>query len=158
MLIPFFEWLRELGMPGAALMGHVTYRTVMAFIIALAVTLMIGGRIIKYLELKNIGDAPRELGVDGLKRKKGVPTMDGVIIFSAIILPVLLFCKLSNINVLLLVGTTIILTVLGFADDYIKTFKHNKEGLSGKWKIVVQVILGVFYWHDSIFKSCCRNS
>lgn len=70
--------------------------------------------------------------------------MDGVIIFSAIILPVLLFCKLSNINVLLLVGTTIILTVLGFADDYIKTFKHNKEGLSGKWKIVVQVILGVF--------------
>lgn len=143
MLIPFFEWLRELGMPGAALMGYVTYRAVMAFIFALAVTLMIGGKIIKYLELKNIGDVPRELGVDGLKRKKGVPTMGGVIIFSAIVIPVLLFCKLSNIYVLLLIGTTVILTVLGFADDYIKTFKHNKEGLSGKWKIVVQVILGV---------------
>lgn len=144
MLIPFFEWLRELGMPGAALMGYVTYRPVMAFIFALAVTLMIGGKIIKYLELKNIGDVPRELGVDGLKRKKGVPTMGGVIIFSAIIIPVLLFCKLSNTYVLLLIGTTIILTVLGFADDYIKTFKHDKEGLSGKWRIVVQVILGVF--------------
>ena len=81
-------------------MGYVTYRAVMAFIFALAVTLMIGGKIIKYLELKNIGDVPRELGVDGLKRKKGVPTMGGVIIFSAIVIPVLLFCKLSNIYVL----------------------------------------------------------
>lgn len=145
MLIPFFEWLRQLGTPGAAVMEYVTFRAIMAFVFALAVTLLIGGKVIRYMRRKKIGDEPRDLGgVEGLEKKKGVPSMGGVIIFAAIIVPVLLFCKLSNIYVILLLGTTVVLTALGFVDDYIKTFKHDKEGLSGRWKIVVQVALGVF--------------
>lgn len=144
MLIPLFEWFRELGMPGASVMEYVTFRAVMAFVFALVVTMLIGGKVIRYLRRKKIGDEPRNLGVEGLDSKKGVPTMGGVIIFAAIIIPVLLFCRLPNIYVWLLIGTTVVLTALGGVDDYIKTFKHNKDGLSGKWKIVVQVLLGIF--------------
>ena len=144
MLIPVFEWLRDLGMPGASVMEYVTFRAVMAFVFALIVTMFIGGKIIRYLRRKKIGDEPRDLGVAGLESKKGVPTMGGIIIFAAIIVPVFLFCRLSNTYVWLLIGTTVVLTVLGFVDDYIKTFMHNKDGLSGKWKIVVQVLLGIF--------------
>lgn len=144
MLIPLFEWLRELEMPGASVMEYVTFRAVMAFVFALIVTMLIGGKVIRHLRRKKIGDEPRDLGVEGLDSKKGVPTMGGVIIFAAILIPVLLFCRLSNTYVWLLIGTTVVLTALGFVDDYIKTFKHNKDGLSGKWKIVVQVLLGIF--------------
>ena len=144
MLIPVFEWLRDLRMPGASVIEYVTFRAVMAFVFALIVTMFIGGKIIRYLRRKKIGDEPRDLGVAGLESKKGVPTMGGIIIFAAIIVPVFLFCRLSNTYVWLLIGTTVVLTVLGFVDDYIKTFMHNKDGLSGKWKIVVQVLLGIF--------------
>lgn len=144
MLIPLFEWFRELGMPGASVMDYVTFRAVMAFVFALVVTMLIGGKVIRYLRRKKIGDEPRDLGVEGLESKKGVPTMGGIIIFTAILIPVLLFCRLTNTYVWLLIGTTVVLTTLGFVDDYIKTFKHNKDGLPGKWKIVVQVLLGIF--------------
>lgn len=153
MLIPFFEWLRELGMPGASVMEYVTFRAVIAFVFALVVTMLIGGKVIRYLRRKKIGDEPRNLGVEGLDSKKGVPTMGGVIIFAAILIPALLFCRLSNTYVWLLIGTTIVLTALGFVDDYIKTFKHNKDGLSGKWKIVVQVLLGIFIGTTLYFSS-----
>lgn len=143
MLIPLFEWFRELGMPGASVMDYVTFRAVMAFVFALVVTMLIGGKVIRYLRRKKIGDEPRDLGVEGLESKKGVPTMGGIIIFTAILIPVLLFCRLTNTYVWLLIGTTVVLTTLGFVDDYIKTFKHNKDGLPGKWKIVVQVLLGI---------------
>lgn len=144
MLIPLFEWFRELGMPGASVMDYVTFRAVMAFVFALVVTMLIGGKVIRYLHRKKIGDEPRDLGVEGLESKKGVPTMGGIIIFTAILIPVLLFCRLTNTYVWLLIGTTVVLTTLGFVDDYIKTFKHNKDGLPDKWKIVVQVLLGIF--------------
>lgn len=153
MLIPLFEWLRELGMPGASVMEYVTFRAVMAFVFALVVTMLIGGKVIRYLRRKKIGDEPRNLGVEGLDSKKGVPTMGGVIIFAAILIPVLLFCRLSNIYVWLLIGTTVVLTALGGVDDYIKTFKHNKDGLSGKWKIVVQALLGIFIGITLYFSS-----
>lgn len=153
MFLPFFEWLNELGMPGANVMEYVTFRAVMAFVFALLVTMLTGGRIIRYLRRKKIGDEPRDLGVDGLESKKGVPTMGGIIIFMSILIPVLLFCRLSNIYVLLLIGTTVVLSCLGFIDDYIKTFKHNKEGLSGRWKIIVQVLLGVFIGATLYFSS-----
>ena len=132
MLLPIFEWLNELGMPGAHVMEYITFRAVMAFVFALVVTMLIGGNIIRYLSRKKIGDESRSLGVDGLESKRGVPTMGGIIIYVLILISALLFCRLSNIYVLLLIGTTVILPVLGFIDDYIKTFKHNKEGLSGR--------------------------
>ncbi len=144
MLTPIFEWLREFGMPGASVMEYVTFRAAMAFVFALVVTMLIGGKVIRYLRRKKIGDGPRDLGVEGLDSKKGVPTMGGMIIFAAILIPVFLFCRLSNTYEWLLIGTTVVLIALGFVDDYIKTFKHNKDGLPGKWKIVVQVLLGIF--------------
>ena len=153
MLLPVFEWLRELGMPGAGVMEYVTFRAAMAFVFALIVTMVIGGPIIRYLRRKKIGDAPRDMGIEGQEKKKDVPTMGGVIIFAAILIPVLLFCRLSNIYVLLLIGTTLVLTCLGFVDDYIKTFKHDKNGLSGRWKIIVQVLLGIFIGATLYFSS-----
>lgn len=153
MLIPLFEWLRELGMPGAAVIEYVTFRATMAFVFALIVTMIIGGPIIRYLRRKKMGDEPRDMGIQGQEQKKGVPSMGGVIIFAAILIPVLLFCRLSNVYVLLLIGTTVVLTALGFVDDYIKTFKHDKEGLSGRWKIIIQVLIGILVGSTLYFSS-----
>ena len=97
MLLPIFEWLNELGMPDANVMEYITFRAVMAFVFALVVTMLIGAIIIRYLRRKKIADEPRDLGIDGLESKKGVPTMGGIIIFISILIPVLLFCRLSNI-------------------------------------------------------------
>lgn len=156
MLINLFEWLNKLGMPGASIIEYVTVRASMAFILALMVTMLIGGPIVRYLRKKKIDDCPREIGINDeseAARKRMTPTMGGVIIFAAIIIPCLLVCKLSNVYIRLLLTTTCILTALGFADDYIKVFRHNKDGLSGKCKIVVQVILGLIVGGTLYFSS-----
>lgn len=143
MLIPLFEWFRELGMPGAAVMNYATFRAIMAFIISLIFTLVFGSWFIKKLKRKKVADEERDLGLANSEEKKGTPTMGGIIICAAILIPVLLFCNFSNVYILLLIISTIVLSALGFIDDYIKVFKHNKKGLSGKWKLIVQILLGI---------------
>lgn len=143
MLIPLFQWLDKLGASGAGVMQYVTFRAAMAFICALLLATLVGNKIINYLRKHQIGDMPRDIGVAGLESKKGTPTMGGVIMFLAIVVAALLFCDLGNIYVWLLLATTIILTALGFVDDYIKVFRKNKEGLNGKWKIVGQIAVGL---------------
>lgn len=143
MLIPLFEWLKELGVSGTGIMQYVTFRAGMSFILALLIATLIGRRIIDYMRIHQIGDRPRDIGVDGLESKKGTPSMGGVIIFIAIVIPALLFTDLSNVYVWLMLATTVFLTALGFIDDYIKVFRKNKDGLSGRWKIVGQVGVGV---------------
>lgn len=143
MLIPLFEWFKELGVSGSGVMQYITFRAGMSFIVALLVSTIIGKKIIHYMRMHQIGDMPRNIGVDGLESKKGTPSMGGVIIFIAIIIPALLFCDLTNVYVWLMIATTVCLTALGFMDDYIKVFRKNKEGLSGRWKIAGQVGVGV---------------
>ena len=128
MLIPLFEWFRELGMPGAAVMNYATFRAIMAFIISLIFTLVFGSWFIKKLKRKKVADEERDLGLANSEEKKGTPTMGGIIICAAILIPVLLFCNFSNVYILLLIISTIVLSALGFIDDYIKVFKHNKKG------------------------------
>ncbi|MDE7411529.1 MAG: phospho-N-acetylmuramoyl-pentapeptide-transferase [Paramuribaculum sp.] len=143
MLIPLFEWFDKLGISGTGVMQYVTFRALLAFIFALILATLVGNKIIDYLRHHQIGDMPRDIGVDGFDLKKGTPTMGGVIIFIAIVVPALLFCDLTNVYVWLMLATTVILTSLGFLDDYIKVFRKNKEGLSGKWKIVGQIAVGL---------------
>lgn len=116
----------------------------MAFITSLAFSLIVGKRLIRYLQIKQIGEEIRDLGLEGQMQKKGTPTMGGIIILAATILPVLLFGDLLNIYVIIMLVTTIWLGLVGFADDYIKVFKKNKEGLSGRFKIMGQISLGLF--------------
>jgi len=143
MLIPLFEWFKELGISGSGIMQYITFRAGMSFILSLLVSTILGRKIIYYLRHHQIGDTPRDIGVDGLESKKNTPTMGGVIIFVAILLPALFFCDLTNVYVWLMIATTVCLTALGFLDDYIKVFRKNKNGLSGRWKIVGQVGVGV---------------
>jgi len=116
----------------------------MAFITSLLLSLLLGKRIIKYLQTKQIGEEIRDLGLEGQMQKKGTPTMGGIILLSFTVIPILLFGDLLNIYVIIMLFTTIWLGCVGFADDYIKVFKKNKEGLSGRFKILGQVSLGLF--------------
>lgn len=144
MLYHLFTFLDKVyDIPGAGMFQYISFRSGMAFITALLVALVFGKRIIEYLQKKQIGETIRDLGLEGQMQKKGTPTMGGVIIIASILLPVLLFCNLSNVYILLMIATTLLLGALGFLDDYIKVFRHNKEGLSGKYKIVGQVATGL---------------
>jgi phospho-N-acetylmuramoyl-pentapeptide-transferase len=122
----------------------ISFRSAMAFITSLAFSLLAGKRIIRYLQKKQIGEEIRDLGLEGQMQKKGTPTMGGIIILAATVLPILLFGDLLNIYVIIMLVTTIWLGFVGFADDYIKVFKKNKEGLSGRFKILGQISLGLF--------------
>lgn len=115
----------------------------MAAVLSLVITILIGKRLINFLQKKQVGESIRDLGLEGQMAKKGTPTMGGLIIISAILIPVLLFARLENVYVILLVGVTLALGLIGFMDDYIKVFKKNKEGLAGKFKIVGQVSIGL---------------
>ncbi|NDW10872.1 phospho-N-acetylmuramoyl-pentapeptide-transferase [Dysgonomonas sp. 520] len=143
MLYYLFDYLDSLDFPGAGMFQYVSFRSAMALIFSLLIATIIGGKIIKKLQMLQIGEVVRDLGLEGQMSKKGTPTMGGVIIIIAILVPVLLFCKLDNIYVILMLITTIWLGALGFVDDYIKVFRKNKEGLRGKSKIVAQVGLGL---------------
>ena len=145
MLYHLFEYLQSLGIdfPGSGLMQYISFRGIACAVVAILTSMLVGKKIIERLQKKQIGETIRDLGLEGQLQKKGTPTMGGIIILISILVPILLFGNLTNTNVLLLILTTVWLSALGFMDDYIKVFKHNKEGLNGKWKIVGQVLLGV---------------
>lgn len=143
MLYYLFNYLNTLDFPGAGVFDYITFRAAMAAITSLIVSMIFGKKIIKGLQRLQIGETIRDLGLEGQYAKKGTPTMGGVIIIISIIIPTLLFAKLHNIYIILMLITTIWLGALGFLDDYIKVFKKNKEGLSGKFKIVGQIGLGL---------------
>ena len=144
MLYPIFKYLNEYyDMPGAGMFQYISFRSALAVILALLMIIFFGRRIIRLLQRHQIGDEMRDLGLEGQLSKKGTPTMGGVIILLAILVPMLLVGRLDNIYVILMLVSTLWLGLLGFLDDYIKSFRHNKDGLKGKFKIVGQVGLGV---------------
>lgn len=146
MLHYIYEWLLDAGydIPGLGLMKYVSFKAALAAVISMVIAFAAGGKIIKALQKRQIGETIRDLGLEGQMQKKGTPTMGGVIIILAMVGSALLVCDLSNIYVQLLLFTTIWCGALGFRDDYIKVFKHNKEGLSEKKKLVAQLVLGLF--------------
>ena len=143
MLYYLFKYLDHLNFPGARMFQYLSFRSSLAIITSLLIALFIGKRIIQYLQLKQVGETIRELGLEGQMSKKGTPTMGGIIILISILVPVLLFCDLMNVYVILMIVTTIWLGFIGFIDDYIKVFKKDKKGLEGKFKILGQISLGV---------------
>ena len=143
MLYYLFNFLDQLDFPGAGMFKYVSFRSGLALILSLFISTAIGRKIINRLQLLQIGETVRNLGLEGQMSKKGTPTMGGIIIIIAILVPTLLCAKLTNIYLLLMVVTTLWLGAIGFTDDYIKVFKKNKEGLRGRFKIVGQVGLGL---------------
>jgi phospho-N-acetylmuramoyl-pentapeptide-transferase len=150
-----FEYLNSLDVPGAGMFSYISFRSAAAVITSLIISLLIGKRIIQALQKKQVGEIIRELGLEGQYRKQGTPSMGGIIILASIIIPTLLFAKLDNIYIILMLNTTLWLGFIGFVDDYIKIFKKNKEGLAGKFKIAGQIGLGIivglaFYFSSDV--------
>lgn len=143
MLYYLFEYLQELGMPGAGLFQYISFRAAMAIVVSLLISMVFGGRIIDLIRKQQVGESVRDLGLEGQMEKAGTPTMGGLIILASILIPTLLFAKLDNIYVIMLLISTVWLGVIGFIDDYIKVFKKNKEGLKGKFKVVGQIGIGI---------------
>ncbi|BAG84001.1 MAG: phospho-N-acetylmuramoyl-pentapeptide-transferase [Candidatus Azobacteroides pseudotrichonymphae] len=143
MLYSLFYFLSSLNVPGARLFRYISFRSVLSFSLSLIISVLIGERIIRFLQRHQAGETIRNLGLEGQIQKKGTPTMGGIIIIIAILIPVLLLARLSNIYVLLMLITTIWLGILGLIDDCIKVIWKHKEGLSGKIKIIAQVGLGL---------------
>ena len=144
MLYYLFDYLQETyNFPGAGVFQYISFRSAMAVITSLLVSMVFGGKIIRLIQKKQIGEQIRELGLEGEKTKKGTPTMGGLIIISAILIPTLLFTKLENIYIIIMIISTIWLGTIGFIDDYIKVYKKDKEGLAGRFKILGQVGLGI---------------
>ena len=144
MLYYLFEYLeKEFQFPGATLFTYISFRASISIILSLLISTIFGKSIINYLRSKQIGENIRDLGLKGQMEKSGTPTMGGLIIILATIIPVLLFSKLDNIYIMLLVLTMIWMGTIGFIDDYIKKFKNNKDGLKGRYKIIGQVLLGI---------------
>ena len=143
MLYYLFNYLDQLDFPGAGMFKCVSFRSGLALILSLFIATAIGRRIIDKLQYLQIGETVRNLCLEGQMSKKGTPTMGGIIIIIAILVPTILFAKLTNIYLLLMIITTVWLGALGFADDYIKVFKKNKEGMHGRFKIIGQVGLGL---------------
>ncbi len=143
MLYYLFDTLKEMNIPGARLMDYITFRSGAALILSLFIALVIGRRIIDRLQLMQVGEIIRDLGLEGQMQKKGTPTMGGIIIIISILVPCLLIGNLSNIYMLLMIVTTIWLGTIGFLDDYMKISRKDKEGLKGKFKIIGQVGLGL---------------
>ena len=137
------DLLRDYNIPGAGLMDYITFRSGAALMLSLFIALVIGRRIIDRLQLMQVGEIVRDLGLEGQMSKKGTPTMGGIIIIISILIPCLLVGKLSNIYMILMLIATLWLGTLGFLDDYIKVARKDKEGLKGKFKIIGQVGLGL---------------
>lgn len=156
MLYYLFNYLdKNYNIPGTGLFEFLTFRAALAIILSLFIATFFGKRIIRYLARKQIGESVRDLGLEGQNEKAGTPTMGGLIIILATLVPVLLIAKLENIYVIMLIVTTVWMGIIGFIDDYIKKFKNDKEGLPGKFKVVGQVGLGLFigltmYLHPDI--------
>ena len=144
MLYHLFDYLNSLyDIPGAGMVQYISFRSVAAIVIALLVVIFFGKVVIRALQRRQIGEEIRDLGLEGQLAKRGTPTMGGIIILLAIVVPVLLFARLDNIYIILLLVATVWCGLIGLLDDYIKVFRHNKEGLQGKFKIVGQVGLGI---------------
>jgi phospho-N-acetylmuramoyl-pentapeptide-transferase len=143
MLYYLFSFLVRLDIPGAGLFNYISFRAALAIITSLIISTIYGKKIIRRLQRAQIGESIRDLGLEGQMQKKGTPTMGGLIILTAIIIPVILFANLENIYIQLMLFITIWLGFVGFVDDYIKVFRKNKEGLRGKFKIFAQVIAGI---------------
>ena len=143
MLYYLFDYLESINFPGARMFQYTSFRAGMAILLAMFISLFYGKRIISYLRKEQMGEIVRDLGLKGQIEKAGTPTMGGLIIILATLIPTLLFAKLDNIYIIILLVSTIWLGVIGFLDDYIKVFKKNKEGLQGKFKILGQVGLGI---------------
>lgn len=143
MLYYLFSYLDQFDFPGAGMFKYVSFRSGMALILSLFISTLIGRRIIDRLQYLQIGETVRNLGLEGQMSKKGTPTMGGIIIIIAILIPTLLLARLDNIYLILMLITTLWLGALGFADDYIKVFRKNKDGLRGKFKIIAQLGLGL---------------
>ncbi|NVJ64349.1 MAG: phospho-N-acetylmuramoyl-pentapeptide-transferase [Flavobacteriaceae bacterium] len=156
MLYYLFEYLeQQYQVPGAGLFGFLSFRAAMATISSLLIATVFGKRIILYLQRQQIGESIRELGLEGQTQKAGTPTMGGIIIILATLVPVVLFAKIKEVYIVLLIITTVWMGIIGFIDDYIKTFKKDKEGLKGIFKVVGQVILGLIvgttlYFHPGV--------
>ncbi len=156
MLTYLFEYLeKQYQLPGASLFQFSTFRAAMAILFSLIIATAFGKRIILFLQRKQVGETIRDLGLEGQQQKAGTPTMGGVIIIMATLIPVLLFARLENIYIILLIFTMLWMGVIGFIDDYIKVFKKNKEGLKGRFKVLGQLVLGlivgaVLYFHPEV--------
>jgi len=144
MLYYLFEYLHQkLNLPGAGLFHYISFRASMSIILSLAITMLFGRYFIEWLRKLQVAETVRDLGLAGEKQKQGTPTMGGLIILSAILVPTLLFARLENVYIILIVVSTVWLGLVGFLDDYIKVFKKNKEGLAGRFKVMGQVGLGI---------------
>lgn len=145
MLYYLFDFLdKQFNMPGAGMFQYTSFRAAMAILTALLIALFFGKKIINYLRREQLGETVRDLGLEGQTEKSGTPTMGGIIIILATVIPTLLFAKLENIYIIILLVSTVWLGAIGFLDDYIKVFRKNKEGLAGRFKILGQIGLGLF--------------
>ena len=156
MLYYLFNYLESINFPGARLFTFISFRSAAAVITSLIISLLIGKKIILFLQKKQVGEVVRDLGLEGQYRKQGTPSMGGVIILASIIIPVLLFAKLGNVYIILMLVTTFWLGLIGFLDDYIKVFRKNKEGLAGRFKIAGQIVLGIIVGLTLFFSSEVR--
>ena len=154
MLYYLFEYLeKQFQFPGASLFGYISFRAAVAIILSLLISTIYGKRIIKFLQKQQVGESIRDLGLEGQSEKSGTPTMGGIIIILATLIPVILVAKLDNIYVILLIVTTLWMGTIGFIDDYIKKFKKDKEGLKGRFKVMGQVGLGIIVGTTLFFNS-----
>jgi len=152
MLYYLFEFLKRMyDVPGAGVFQYISFRASLAIITSLIISMLIGKRIIRLLHRKQVGETVRDLGLTGEKEKQGTPTMGGLIILAAILIPTLLFARLINVYIVIMLVTTVWLGLIGFLDDYIKVFKKDKAGLAGKFKILGQVGLGLIIGYTLYF-------
>jgi phospho-N-acetylmuramoyl-pentapeptide-transferase len=156
MLYHLFEYIDStFNIPGTGVFQYISFRAGMALIFSLIITMITGRRIINFLQRKQVGETVRDLGLEGQVQKQGTPTMGGLIIIAAIIIPTLLFARLDNIYIMLMIVSTLWLGIIGFADDYIKVFRKDKKGLHGKFKIMGQLTLGIIvgatlFFHEGV--------
>jgi phospho-N-acetylmuramoyl-pentapeptide-transferase len=156
MLYYLFNWLNDAyDFPGAGVFKYISFRASLAMVLSLLISMALGKRIINVLRKKQVGETVRDLGLHGQKEKEGTPTMGGLIILAAIIIPTLLVAKLANIYIILMLISTVWLGAIGFLDDYIKVFKKNKKGLAGKFKVIGQIGIGLIvgctlYFNDAV--------
>ncbi len=143
MLYHLFEFLSQYDFPGHHLYSYISVRVGLTLVISILLTAVLGQRIIRFLQRQQIGEEIRDLGLQGQMEKRGTPTMGGLIIILSILVPTLLFAKLTNVYIILMIVTTVLMGALGFLDDWLKKLKQNKDGLNGWYKILAQVILGV---------------
>ena len=143
MFYHLYQFFKDWDIPGSGMFQYISFRSGAAIIVSLLITVGFGKKLIGFLQRKQIGEEIRDLGLEGQLSKKGTPTMGGIIILSSIVIPTLLFARLDNIYILLMLTTTIWLGFVGFLDDYIKVFLKDKKGLAGKFKILGQVSLGI---------------